>query len=333
MRGIYSILHFFTTEQSGFFDSRMKLVMKKSILSSEDPNIASVEGESVVVDGEQEDEGEEEGGGAEEVPHVVVVEEVHHAAHLVHVPRLGRREVPALVPVEVVHHGHGGETEGKEDAETATEDETEAHLPVLGLPLSAVHHLEKLVADVVEEEGGHVGRADHQDRRGETLRAGLESARQEEAHEDEVDEDQDDGKGKALRVKTVDSVSGGGSQDCCSSAYSSPEAAFCGAVVVDVKGSLHEDGEVEKAEGDVANDFATNREDVEAAGLKDKGTSKGVHHWEGLGRDVWVSELVEFDEDQDQHHVHHCSVELKADIARADMEDTTEDSLKSHTLV
>ena len=322
MRGIYSILHFFTTEQSGFFDSRMKLVMKKSILSSEDPNIASVEGESVVVDGEQEDEGEEEGGGAEEVPHVVVVEEVHHAAHLVHVPRLGRREVPALVPVEIVHHGHGGKAEGKEDAETATEDETEAHLPVLGLPLSAVHHLEKLVADVVEEEGGHVGRADDQDGRREALRTSLESARQEEAHEDQVDEDEDDGEGKALRVKTVDSVSGGGSQDCCSSAYSCPEAALGGAVVVNVEGGLQEDGEVEKAEGDVANDFATNRKDVEAAGLKDKGTSKGVHHWEGLGRDVWVSELVEFDEDQDQHHVHHSSVELEADITRADMEDT-----------
>ena len=75
--------------ESGFFDSRMKLVMKKTIKSSEDPNIAPVEREGVVVDGEQEDEGEEEGGGAEEVPHVVVVEEVHHAAHLVHVPRLG----------------------------------------------------------------------------------------------------------------------------------------------------------------------------------------------------------------------------------------------------
>ena len=267
MKGIYSILHDGTNMQSGFFDSRMKLVMKKSILSSEDPNIATIEGEGVVVDGEQEDEGEEEGGGAEEVPHVVVVEEVHHAAHLVHVPRLGRREVPALVPVEVVHHGHGGEAEGKEDAETATEDETEAHLPVLGLPLSAVHHLEKLVADVVEEEGGHVGRADDQDGRREALRTGLESARQEEAHEDQVDEDQDDGKDKALRVKTVDSVSGGGSQDSCSSAHSCPEAALGGAVVVNVECSLQEDGEVEKAEGDVANDFATNREDVETAGL------------------------------------------------------------------
>ena len=271
--------------------------MKKSIKSSEDPNIAPVQGEGVVVDGEQEDEGEEEGGGAEEVPHVVVVEEVHHAAHLVHVPRLGGREVPALVPVEVVHHGHSGEAKGKEDAETATEDETEAHLPVLGFPLSAVHHLKKLVADVVEEEGGHVGRADDQDRRRETLGTGLESARQEEAHEDQVDEDEDDGKGKALRIKTVDSVFGGGSQDCCSGAYSSPEAALCGAVVVNVEGSLQEDGEVEKAEGDVANNFAANREDVEAAGLKDEGTSKGVHYWEGLGRDVRVSELVEFDED------------------------------------
>ena len=29
MKGIYSILHFFTTEQSSFFDSRMKLVMKQ----------------------------------------------------------------------------------------------------------------------------------------------------------------------------------------------------------------------------------------------------------------------------------------------------------------
>ena len=72
--------------ESGFFDSRMKLVMKKSILSSEDPNIATIEGEGVVVDGEQEDEGEEEGGGAEEVPHIVVVEEVQHVALLVFVP-------------------------------------------------------------------------------------------------------------------------------------------------------------------------------------------------------------------------------------------------------
>ena len=90
---------------------------------------------------------------------------------------------------------------------------------------------------------------------------------------------------------------------------------------------------MEKAKGDVANDFATNWEDVEAAGLKNKSTSEGVHYWEGLGRDVRVSELVEFDEDQDQHHIHHCSVKLEADITRADMEDTTEDSLKSHTLV
>ena len=63
--------------------------MKKSIKSSEDPNIAPVQGEGVVVDGEQEDEGEEEGGGAEEVPHVVIVKEVHHAAWLVQVARLG----------------------------------------------------------------------------------------------------------------------------------------------------------------------------------------------------------------------------------------------------
>ena len=98
--------------------------MKKSIKSSEDPNIATVEGEGVVVDGEQEDEGEEEGGGAEEVPHVVVVEEVHHAAHLVQVPRLGWGQVSALVSSEIEFHGNGCKEECEENAEAATEDET-----------------------------------------------------------------------------------------------------------------------------------------------------------------------------------------------------------------
>ena len=55
----------------------------------EDPDLVAIQWKCVIVDGEQEDEGEEEGRGGEEVPHVVVVEEVHHAAHLVHVPRLG----------------------------------------------------------------------------------------------------------------------------------------------------------------------------------------------------------------------------------------------------
>ena len=46
-----------------------------------------------------------------------------------------------------------------------------------------------------------------------------------------------------------------------------------------------------------------------------------------------MSELVEFDEDQDQHHVHHSSVELEADITWADMEDTAKYSLKRKTLL
>ena len=92
--------------QSGFLDSRMKLVTKKSIKRSEDPNIATIEGEGVVVDGEQEDEGEEEGGGAEEVPHVVVVEEVHELAELVHVPE---KKSYFCRMRELYHRDSGGE--------------------------------------------------------------------------------------------------------------------------------------------------------------------------------------------------------------------------------
>ena len=105
---------------------------------------------------------------------------------------------------------------------------------------------------------------------------------------------------------------------------------FLSATVVNVECSLQEDGEVEKTEGDVANDFATNREDVEAAGLKNKGTSQGVHHRKRLGRDVGVPKLVQFDEDQNEHHIHHRGVKLEADVAGAVVEDGTEDALQHH---
>ena len=173
-------------------------LIKKSPL--EDSDLSAFQGEGVIINGEEEDEGEEEGGGAEEVPHVVIVKEVHHTAWLVQVARLGWGQVSALVSIEVKHHGHSCKAEGKEDAEASTEDKTEPHVPVLCLPLSAVHHLQNFVANVVEQEGGHVCSTDHQNWGRETLRARLEGARQEEAHKDEVDEDKNDGKGKALGV-------------------------------------------------------------------------------------------------------------------------------------
>ena len=45
---------------------------------------------------------------------------------------------------------------------------------------------------------------------------------------------------------------------------------------------------------------------------------------------IWMPELVDLDEDKDHHDVHHGGVKLQADIARADMEDGTEDSLHDH---
>ena len=229
---------------------------------------------------------------------------------------------------EVELHSNSCEAESEEDAEAAAEYETEPQMPVLCFPLSAVHHLQNLVADVVEQEGCHVGGTDDQDWGGKTLRASLEGASEEEAHEDEVDEDEDEGKGKALRVKALNSVSGRLSEDCSFGADRSPHTAFCGAVVINVKRSLQEDGEVEQAEGDIADDFAPDGENIEAAGLQDKRPSQRVHHWKGLCRDVWVSKLVELDEDQNQHHIHHRGVKLKADVARTDMEDAAEYSLQ-----
>ena len=51
--------------------------------SSKNPDLAAVQWEGVIVDGEEEDECEEEGGGGEEVPHVMVVKEVEELAGLI----------------------------------------------------------------------------------------------------------------------------------------------------------------------------------------------------------------------------------------------------------
>ena len=262
------------------------------------------------------------------MPHVVVVKEVHHAAHLVQVPRLCRGQVSALVSSEIEFHGNSCKAESEDYTEAATEDETEPEMPILRLPLSAVHHLHNFVADVVEQEGGNVGTADDQDWGGETLRSSLEGARQEEAHEDEVDEDKDEGKGETLGVKAVNSVSGRLSEDCCLRAHGGLQTALGGAKVVNIKSCLNEDAEVEKTEGNIADDFAADGEDVEAACLQDEGPSQGVHHRKGLGGDVGVPKLVELDEDQDEHHIHHRGVKLKADVAGTDMEDAAEYSLR-----
>ena len=49
-----------------------------------------------------------------------------------------------------------------------------------------------------------------------------------------------------------------------------------------------------------------------------------------IGCNIRVPELVDLDEDEDHHDVHHCGIKLQADVARADMEDGTEDSLHDH---
>ena len=124
------------------------------------------------------------------------------------------------------------------------------------------------------------------------------------------------------------SVSGGLSQDCSFGTHCSLKTALGGAIVIDIKRGLHEDRKVEEAEGNIADDFPPDGQDVEAARLKDQGPSQGVHHRKGFGRDVGVTKLVDFDEDQDQHHIHHRGVKLKADVAGADMEDAAEYSLE-----
>ena len=185
----------------------------------------------------------------------------------------------------------------------------------------------------MEQEGGHIGTTDDQDWGGETLRSSLEGARQEEAHENKVDEDKDESKGEALGVKAVNSVSSRLSEDCSLGAHGGLQTALGSAKVVNIKSSLNEDGEVEQTEGNITDDFATNGVDVEAACLQDEGPGQGVHHWKGLGRDVWVPKLIELDEDQNEHNIHHCGVKLKADVAGTDMEDTAEYSLKNYLQV
>ena len=50
----------------------------------------------------------------------------------------------------------------------------------------------------------------------------------------------------------------------------------------------------------------------------------------GVSCNIWMPELVDLDEDKYHHDVHHGGVKLKADVARADMKDGTEDPLHDH---
>ena len=39
---------------------------------------------------------------------------------------------------------------------------------------------------------------------------------------------------------------------------------------------------------------------------------------------VWVAELINLDEDQHQHNIHHGGVKLETDVAETDMDDCTD---------
>lgn len=116
-----------------------------------------------------------------------------------------------------------------------------------------------------------------------------------------------------------------------------PDVGLDSTVVVDIDSKDQDEEDVEKSKAEVEKNNAgcaveeLSFGDIDGYCLQDKGGSDGVHAVVCVHRHVRVAELVDFHKAKRHHDVHHCGVELKTHIGRANVKTETEDSLEDHS--
>ena len=101
-------------------------------------------------------------------------------------------------------------------------------------------------------------------------------------------------------------------------------------IEITVDSDMDDIEEVSNTEQGIEDYFTTQRGNIQGDSLEKEDNDKTVHDCIGIEGYIWMSELVGFDEDQDEHDIHDGGVELEADVAGTSVEDGTEDPLQNH---